>query len=500
MSDDEVILGLVHPARVTGCSRLTAKYRDLTITWARYSYHGPIIEDSSIDHILDVATSRGARYCILLAYGQVLQEQWLPGAKASAGTDLVSERFRENGIFVAGRILTDSADWYGLDRRCLLIDLKLYSEFGRPLFAGSSGEIPMLPNALPLFSGDKLVELEPASGSVKSDPRLPGWRLISESLRRGIPVLAIERALGTPVLDLAPEDDRNATSFSRYLDGKIDLYARDISDSTLTPDQITFLNGVSAQARKARRGVFLFNIEPYTDVDIPPASPWGPVSTIYSVAAGFKSNRILQTHGFDKNTRVVFFDYSPNALEIRKTMLAEWDGRNFPRFVKYLFRRHPHPDNFYQLWNDKLPDQIHRSELDSFWQREMQRFGGEEEFAKNWNACRALTHDFICCDILRCPQVLTEQMVPQKNAVIWFSNAPFTVYSNWHHTLEQRKQFYEDFISRLAKRVPDILLYGADYTNTSVNCISAFQYWKRYRAANHDALCPLPLNQYQIRS
>ncbi|MDH3379437.1 MAG: hypothetical protein OEQ39_21120 [Gammaproteobacteria bacterium] len=500
MTENEVILGLVDNTPAIGCSRLAVKCRDLTITWARYSYHGPIIEDSSVDHILDVATSKGARYCFLLGYGQVLQEQWLPGADASGSTNLVSDSFQENGIFVAGRILTDEVGWYGLDRRCVLIDLKLYSELGRPPFEGSSRETLAIPNAVPRFKGGKIVELEPGSGSAEADPKLPGWRLISESLRQGIPVISVERAVGTPVLDLAPETIQSARSFSMYLDDDIDQYVLDDSHSGLTQDQITFLDGISAQARNAKRGVFLFNIEPYTDVDSPPASPWGPVSTVYSVAAGFKANRILQTHGFDEHTRVVFFDYSPNALEIRKTMLAEWDGHDFPRFVKYLFRLFPHPENFYQLWNDRLPDQVNWSELDGFWQRELQRFGGEETFANHWNACRTLSHDFICCDILGSPETLVARMVPQENAVIWFSNAPFTVYSNWHHTLEQRKQFYDNFINQLATHAPDILLYGADYTNTSVNCISACEYWKRYRSSNHDVLCPLPLNRYQIRS
>jgi hypothetical protein len=500
MTENEVILGLVDDEHAAGCSPLAAKCRDLTITWARYCYHGPIIEDSSIDRVLDVAISRGARYCLLLSHGQILQEQWLPGADTSDDAGLVSRQFRQNGAFIAGRIRGGDTDWYGLDRGCLLVDLALYAEFGRPPFSGSSGERHQLPKAVPRLASDEIVELRRAPGCVEADPKFSGWRLISESLRREIPVMSIEQGLGRSLLDLAPTSAENAASFSGYLNGNIDRYVRGGAESTLTADQVAFLDGVSSQAGNATRGVFLFNIEPYTDVDSPPAHPWGPVSTAYSVAAGFKCNRILQTHGFDKNTRVVFFDYSPNALEIRKVMLEEWNGRAFPRFVEYLFGRFPHPENFYQLWNDQAPDEVNWAELDAFWQRELQSFGGEKEFANHWNACRTLTHEFVCCDILHSPETLIERMPPQKNAVIWFSNAPFTVYSNWHHTLEQRKRFYENFIGRLADRAPDILLYGADYTNTSVNSISAFEYWKRYRAADHDALCPLPLNRYQIRS
>ena len=36
------------------------------------------------------------------------------------------------------------------------------------------------------------------------------------------------------------------------------------------------------------------------------------VKKLYSVAAAFKPNMILETFGFDENTEIVFYDYSKN--------------------------------------------------------------------------------------------------------------------------------------------------------------------------------------------
>src|SRR5215469_14732308 len=71
-----------------------------------------------------------------------------------------------------------------------------------------------------------------------------------------------------------------------------------------------FLADIASLCAKAERGVFVLNYESYDDIPGPPAGFSPPVSTLYCVAAGLKPNRILETHGFDDASRVVFFDYS----------------------------------------------------------------------------------------------------------------------------------------------------------------------------------------------
>jgi hypothetical protein len=495
-----LILGLLDNSSVIRCPKLAAKCRDLTITWARYSYHGPIIEDSSVDSIAKVAVQSSARYCLMLAYGQILQEQWLPGEAKTSDLHAQPHLEQSERFLVAGRVITENEGWYGLDHHCLLIDLESYAAFGEPSFNAPPVTTQALPSARLISTHDGIAGLEPAPGIVQGRPILFGWRVIAESLRQSMPIFPVDRTLQKDVLDLSPEDTTSATLLSKYLGRGIDMYDRKSPERGLSQDQATFLNGVSEQTRNARQGVFLLNIEPYIDVHAPPAQPWGPVSTLYSVAAGFKPNKILQTHRFNENTKVVFFDYSSNALQIRKTLVTEWDGDDFPRFVRYLFEQFPSPNTYYQLWADRTPSNADWLEFEAFWQRELERFGGRKAFRDHWNEYRKLHHDFIRCDILGFPDELLSRISPEPNAVIWFSNAPFTVYSNWHRTLAERRQAYERWISGLAQRNPAILLYGADDSNTSVNCISASAYWNRYKIVEHDELNPCPLHRFQIWS
>ena len=79
-------------------------------------------------------------------------------------------------------------------------------------------------------------------------------------------------------------------------------------------------------SEKAGRGVFVLNYESYDDIAEPPPGFTPPVSTLYCVAAGLKPNRILATHGVDADSRVVFFDYSQQALDFRRGLDGECGG------------------------------------------------------------------------------------------------------------------------------------------------------------------------------
>ena len=141
-------------------------------------------------------------------------------------------------------------------------------------------------------------------------------------------------------------------------------------------------------------------IESYEDIEAPLADFSGPISSLFSVAAGFKPNRILHMHGMSEGTRVVFFDYSANALEIRKALVEHWDGEDFPHFVKYLFGRFPSPQTFYHLWSGLTPDDLERDAIERAWQGELARWGGTQNFKTHWTAYRELSHEYLHCNIM----------------------------------------------------------------------------------------------------
>ena len=476
------------------------KYRDLSIAWSRYGYRDAIVEGESVDAILSEAAARGHRYCLILAPGILIRESWR--GDADAGRDFhssLADWIDKSEFLVVGRILDGKAEWYGLDERCLLVDMERHRSLGSPLFAEADPQPREMPVPDASVDGSEIRALSPTGSVAVVQPKLPGSRFVEAALRGGVPVVAFDRPLQDQFLDLAPTEASGATRFASYLGEGISRYPGERDSAELTSDQRELLDVIALHDANARRGVFLWNIESYEDVERPPPDFRGPVSRLYSVGAGFKPNRILETHGFDANSAVTFFDYSRSALDIRRFMLERWDGTDFPRFVALLFERFPFPDTWYHLWRDQTPEEVPAADLERAWVRELARWGGEDAFARHWNVARALPHDFVHCDLVGNPGPLLECITPDPGAIIWWSNAFFTMFSNWHYTWDERRSRYESWISQLASRNPDLLIYGSDHNNTNVNWIRAGEYWKRYGALPGDELVPRKLQHHEIR-
>jgi hypothetical protein len=251
--------------------------------------------------------------------------------------------------------------------------------------------------------------------------------------------------------------------------------------------------------KDSRKGVFLFNLESYQDVVEHPDNFSPPVSSLYSVAAGFKPNMMLHTLGFDNSTRMVFFDYSTTALEMRKAINTEWDGEDFPRFVRYLMKQFPPGEVFYQLWAGLSPDEIAWDDLEQLWRNEIDKWGGEAAIKEHWTAFRDIRHEYVHCNLLTYRDGLLAAIDNQPNSAIWWSNAFFTIYSNWLHTADERKAIYDSWLRELSGRNPDIFIYGSDYNNINVNHIRVGDYLEQYMAEGDNCLKPGRFFKHEIR-
>jgi hypothetical protein len=267
-------------------------------------------------------------------------------------------------------------------------------------------------------------------------------------------------------------------------------------DLTRRPE---FLQGIERQSEQGARGVFVLNFESYRDIEAPPPAFEKPVSTLYSVGAGLKPNRILQTHGFNARTRVVYFDYSAQALKFRRLLRAEWDGRRYPDFLRSVFRKMPSPGTHYFLWPDAHPDNLDWVEMDRLWEAEAARWGGENEIAAYWSRYRDLDHEFLLCNILTGHDELLEHICDRPGSVVWWSNAFCTIFSAYHYTLEEKRERYENWVGKLAAKAPRILVYGSDHSNSPVNFVTAAEYWGRYQAEGGDPLTERDLYRHAMR-
>ena len=484
MKSSRLVLGLFDASR-GGCDRLlAARLHDLTLSWARFGYHGAVIEGNDVGVILDRAIERGREYCLLIAIGTIFDENWYPKHWGRRDVYQALAKLMDDSDFLAaGRPLDAIGEAAEVDARCLLVNLARHAACGRPALLGA-----------------RLLASETRGRIAGVGPRPPEWVFQSSAAGRAAPFRAFDAATAQSVLHLVPNDG-DPSQIAGFLGPGIS-HLPDLDQPHprgLTPSQRRFLTKVSRQVEGAMRGVFPWNLESYDDVDVPPAGLAAPLSTVYGVAAGFKPYRILDTHGFDAETRVVFFDYSPRALEFRQRQLREWDGDDLPRYLRAAFREMP-ADTFFQLWADCSPADVAAADLAEVWRAETDRWGGERAFQEHWNRCRSLRHEFVYCDLLEDPRPLLDRVQSERSAVIWWSNAFSTIYSNWFLTIDERRRHYLTWIEGLAARAPSLLLYGADHINSSVNSIRADEYDVLFARNCSDALNPGQFHRLQIRN
>jgi hypothetical protein len=485
MTPSRLVLGLFD-ASLGECDRpLAARLRDLTLSWARFGYQGEVIEGPDIGRILDRAIEQGRAYCLLLAVGTIFDENWYPRHWGRGDVHRSLASLMDDGDYLAAGRPIDGGGAVEVDAHCLIVNLGRYAACGRPTLVGT----PLRP----FGAGRKADGADPLPSEADCT-----YHLASQG--PGATFRLFDAGTAQAVLHLVPPDG-DPSRIARYLGRGIERLP-DLAgprSGGLTPRQLRFLDKISRQVDGARRGIFPWNLETYDDVDVPPDGHAPPLSTVYGVAAGFKTYRILDTHGFDADTRVVCFDYSPRALEFRRRLLREWDGRDYPRFLRAAFREMLH-DSYFQLWADCSPAEVADEDLAEVWRAETDRWGGERAFWEHWNRCRSLRHEFVCCDLLEDPQPLLDRLREERSAALWWSNAFSTIYSNWFLTIEERRRRYRTWIEALAARAPSLWLYGADHVNSSVNAIRAGEYAARLPREGGDELSPGQYHRLQIRS
>jgi hypothetical protein len=455
--------------------------RELTIAWSRYGYHGDLIEDSSVDQILMKAAQSSARYCLIQSAGHVIDEQWYLSHWQREGFYQGIQRIIKAEIFlVAGEPLTNEQGSIGLKTDCLLVDLEYYRTFDKPKF-GETGDLPAPVEQSQL----------PTDGP-ENVPDVSGWHFMQTCIKHDLPLIRFGDAINDCRFDLATGSSTG--QFDKLIGKPVDEID---NTKNLTIAQAEFIQRIKKQLKNAQKGAFLFNIESYQDLTQQADS--APLDALFSVAAGFKPYRILFSQGFHADTQVVLFDYSLKALEIRRYIVENWDGVDFPSFVRQLFKRYPQQNVFYQLWYDTTPDTLDWNDMEHLWQQELEKWGGAAAFKHHWQQCRQLPHQYLHCDLLQNRQTLLNELSRYDNSYIWWSNAFFTIFSHWHYSPTERKAHYLDWITALSVAAPNCQVNGADHNNIAVNGLSARQYFLKFNQQHCDELTPQKHHSIEIQ-
>ena len=438
---------------------------------------GTSIRDPDLDDRLEELTTYFTVFAFIVPRTEILRVPSIEAALASGTKDfcliqnaghlffgqtdfaLDMAAALEACAFLMGRI-HDRGGYFYLDEQCLLVDRRAWEKLGRPSFGTpqSDRQDVAIPDFAPGPAG--FGDLKPSTrGTLPLTARFGyGWNAISASLAGGQAVRQWPATL-----------DRWHLGCAAYLED-IGTWRADLTGAVLTAPAAGPA-GLRAYVETLRRRfmanadsppVFVFNSE--ADLDIPVISLRNGVDAAFVLAAGFKSNRILETLGFHDGTDVVFYDYSAAALALKELSVEEWDGTDFGGFFTAIRPR------LEAMFPRKLtymqPEALASVEaLNREFQAEMRAvFASPQQWQRHWQRFRRLKHHYVQIDLLAAPDQARAMIASHArgDAAMWVSdmfNAPYAVGT---YSFAHRDRAFAGLSAALAEKTDaDLLIGGA---------------------------------------
>ena len=417
---------------------LDQKRKEITEFFTRFKYFGPIIVGTSVNDVLDKALEHEVDFCIVQSVGHIIME--------ANFFNLIEKWIDKQNFFVTGHIMdknkknknnpSGEEGYYGLHKQCMLVNFDYYKKFDKPVFGKkNSGEeflVKAKRHVKDIHDDYTPLSLTPTEELTICTPLVDGWNFINTSLANDLTVYNFHPKI---------------REFKQY-----------IYPSTSAEELSKQLNWIQNIVDYAPQCVFLWNTENYKDLKYVPLEK--PVDKLYSVAASFKPNMILNHFGFHEETEIMFYDYSKPSLAFKKLLVTQWDGEDYPAFITWALNKY----NFSETGGTET-EIYTRQEL---WEREINWWGSEKAIKEHWDRYKLLKHSYTHVDICDSPEKVTSKITNEENSIIWWSNAFHTVNAQYVRGLQGVTDCYNTWIKQINSKNPDIWILGKDYLDRPI--------------------------------
>ncbi len=448
------VVGIYDDTRMSHNLSQAQKNKEITEFFTRFKYFGPIIVKENINDVLDEALNHDVDYCIVQSVGHIIKE--------AAFFTFIEKWIDKQDFFITGHIMdknkknvnnpSGKEGYYGLHKQCMLVNLKYYNKFDKPVFGTkSSGEefvIKAERHMKDIHDDYTPLSLKPTEELTVCTPLVDGWNFINISLANDL-----------TVYNFHP---------------KIREHKQYIYPTTSAAELEHLLSWITNIVDFAQDCVFFWNTENYSDLKY--VNIKKPIEKLYAVAASFKPNMVLNHYGFTDNCEVIFYDYSKSALAFKKMLVKEWDGEDYPRFLTYAQKKFRINET-----GGNGTETLSRKQL---WERELEWWGSEKAIKEHWDRYRRLNHKYIHCDICCNPEKITSTITPDENSVIWWSNAFHTVGAQYLRGVSGVKTCYETWLKQINDKNPDIWILGKDYLDRPIEGDKLKDYLSAYTSQN----------------
>lgn len=395
-----------------------------------------------VSSLLQASLDAGDKVCIIAAQGLMAPKLYKIIRKT------VNYYKQNPNFFVMGHIMARKDRYPGLHRQMLIVNLETWQRLGSPEFL-EQGFFWDRKQTYPNFElSNETLSADYTPAWIKGADGTQQWSVVED---------------GSNWLALACENDIRVDNFDNEMrECKAFLYPyedpdklerawknlqdEELLDSIKNYTQRAWLRKLAYQEHIEKDRVYAYNTERLSGEGVRAS---GPIDSIFSAAAGFKTMMLLENNGFHENTIVNYYDWCDASLNFKKHLLETWNGVDFHKWLL----EHDLEYNF---------SSTYRGNYEEFWKQEIQKeFGSEETFKELWDRYSKLKHNFFVIDLVNEPEKLFKEMNNQTgNTVLWTTNIWPTMMLHWNVDIDDIEQKYLDF----EKLVPnDLVLYGQDY-------------------------------------
>jgi len=376
-------------------------------------YHFPVAgwrfdSTTHLDDKLIELADRGVDFVVVSALGNYLR-------LGSINDEIISDSIDNNAPLV-GHLL-DRRGYYNIDPQFFCLNLQAWTAVGRPRF----GAVPGVPGGYRFTSccverskenfHDEYTPywIRPATGTQTYQVREFefGTHVVRTFLEHGYRLINVNNNIRNRKVYLYPTDNQKELE---------QLFKDWTFNPTVIPLQ-KYAGHIRGLFADDLRTVYVLNSEPVL-ITTP-----RKIDHYVGVCGGLKAVAVLNSQGFDADTRVSLFDISKPALDYQRYLVANWDG-NFADYQQVFDQyQKQHSDLIYawRSWNT--------------WDTEVSAFLTSArmtaaDFQSAWQQYCQLTIDYTLLDLHDTEQVDTFVNTLQGNVYMWVSNA-----YNMEHTI-----------------------------------------------------------------
>jgi hypothetical protein len=326
--------------------------------------------------------------------------------------------------------------WIEIHNQMMVVNVHTWKNLGSPKFGGWETVTEELPNYIRSDENfhDKYTPywIKGTNGTTTMTRRYPGWGFIKAALSHGIQIDNFTQKMRDCRLYIYPEHESEHL-YNAFLNRDESLVSN--------PNQKKWIkNNLNPKST-----IWIYNSENY-QFEMPLKSH----DTYVGTAAGFK---YLDMLNYNKNVKFIFYDYSEESLAWIKDLKENWDGNDFPSYIK---NKPLELKKKYKYINSSVEE----NQLLLF-----RDFGGEEKFKKLWNLFRSSEAEFIKCNLFDMDQLsVVLSAITTTKPFFYYSNIFATDFTMIMFTQEEAEEIYSKFKSAVKTQYPLSLMYGCNIT------------------------------------